>query len=684
MNTPMVKKTQTKPRTRNKSLLASVKPSAEIVFSKINGLLLFFVVYFTYLLTVYPTVQTEDSGELIVSALAPDVAHPPGYPLYTLVGKLFSVIAPFGNPAWRINVMSAAFGAATAHLLYVIIKKRTGNDLIAFGMGLFYAFTNIVWGQSNRAEVYTLNTFALVLIIYLIMRWHDAQPGTGKTMASKKNRSARWLFLTALTFGLGVGNHHLLLLAAPAMGIYVLVKNWKTVINPKIVFGSLALLLLGLSVYAYIPIRTFVGPYDNPAYIDHSGLYTWEKFIGFVNRKIYGGTVNIPGDQATQEAAAAQLPAWLVGIKDFFADYGGRFVAYNAEGLPALLKIISSQYLYLPLFFILPGLYFLFKKDKTWAAFITLLFFCYTMVLLVFTPINGDTGDYVAFTTEPFMMPALIVLAVIMGEGLAWLHKNITHKKAALVMSIVCLLPAGLALAKNFPLNNESRNYLAYDFNKLALESVPPNGYLLSTGRDNMTFPLYYLRKIENVRPDVELEIYYSTSPVDEVVLLNRSAERDGQPVFIDLLPQNYATMDIKPYNFVYVFGAGNGPTTASATVTKNILPPEHIIHPVVRGIRSVMDFPNTRLKMLYFIKTGIMEKDPALKKTAFDRVINTEGVTDFYLNIVGDYAYSIRDFETAKKAYEKSGNSYGLEKVTDTLNNPNHTEDMFFQTGMS
>lgn len=682
MNKPMVKKTQTKPRSQNRSLLTRLKPSAEIVLSKINGLLLFFVVYFTYLLTVYPTVQTEDSGELIVSALAPDVAHPPGYPLYTLVGKLFSVIVPFGNPAWRINIMSAAFGAATAHLLYVIIKKRTGNDLIAFAMGLFYAFTNIVWGQSNRAEVYTLNTFALVLIMYLLMRWHDAQSAQpAKKTTPGKDRSARWLFLTALTFGLGVGNHHLLLLAAPAMGIYVLIKNWKTVINPKIILGSLALLFLGLSVYAYIPIRTALAPYDNPAYIDHSGLYTWEKFIGFVNRKIYGGTVNIPGDQATQEAAA-QLPAWLIGIKDFFADYGGRFVAYNLEGLPALIKIITSQYFYLPFFFILPGLYFLFKKDKTWGAFIALLFFCYTMVLLVFTPINGDTGDYVAFTTEPFMMPALLVLAVIMGEGLSWLHKNITHKKAALVMSVICLLPSGLALAKNFPLNNESRNYLAYDFNKLALESIPPNGYLLSTGRDNMTFPLYYLRKIENVRPDVELEIYYSTSPVDEVVLLNRSADHDGRPVFVDLLPQNYAAMDIKPYNFVYVFGAGDG-TSGGQTGTAK-LPPEHIAHPVVRGIRSVMDFPNTRLKMLYYIKTGIMEKDTERKKAAFDHVINAEGKNDYYLNIVGDYAYSIRYFDTARKAYEKSGNSYGLEKVNDTVNNPGHMEDLFFQTGMS
>lgn len=232
-----------------------------IILNKLNQWAVFFVTYFIYLLTVYPTVQTEDSGELITAAVTPDIAHPPGYPLYIVVGKIFSSLIPFGNMAWRMNIMSVFFGAATAQLLYTIIKQRTKNDLIAFGSSLFYALTNIVWAQSNRAEVYTLNTFCIGLIVYLLMKWHD----------QKKDK---WLFLSALTFGLGVGNHHLLLLAAPAFGLYTLIKNWKIIIKPKIVIGSLLLLTIGLSIYAYLPIRTYIAPYDNPAFIEHGGLST--------------------------------------------------------------------------------------------------------------------------------------------------------------------------------------------------------------------------------------------------------------------------------------------------------------------------------------------------------------------------------------------------------------------------
>ncbi len=637
---------------------AEYKKIAAIVFSKISGLLVFFVVYFTYLLTMYPTVQTEDSGELITSALLPDIAHPPGYPLYTILGKIFSYLVPFGNPAWRINIMSALFGALTAQLIYLIIKKKGKNEIIAFGGAIFYAFTSIVWSQSNRAEVYTLNTFALALVIYLLLRWNE----------EKKNL---WLLLTALVFGIGVGDHHLLLLALPAMGLYVLIKNWKVIINPKIVFGCLGLLALGLSVYAYLPIRTYVAPYNNPAFIEHNGLYTWDSFISFVNRKIYGGTVNVPTDEATQEAAVEHLPAWVLDIKDFFTSYGTRFLNGNGNGLVPLLKIITREYLYIPLFFFLPGLYYLFKKDPKWGAFILMLFLCYTTILLIFTPIDADMNDYATFSTEPFMMPSIMVLGIIISQGFVWLHDSFTNKELATWFSIVCLVPGAVTLGKNFVPNNESRNFVAYDFNKLALESLPPGGYLISTGRDNMTFPLYYLREIEHVRPDVQVEIYYSTSPVSQDFLQNRVDKNGGKPVFIDLLPPNYINMGLHPYNFVYEYG-GN-PSIPAPTMQ----------NPVVRGIRGDMDLPNTRLKLLYYIKASIMAKDPAVRKSNFEQVYNAKGDNSYYINIIGDYAYYTNDFDTAREAYEKSNNDYGLQKIEDALNNPGHVEDESLQTGM-
>ena len=304
-----------------------------------------------------------------------------------------------------------------------------------------------------------------------------------------------------------------------------------------------------------------------------------------------------------------------------------------------------------------------------------MLFGCFTVILNIFTPIKNEIDGIAAFSTQPFMMPAIIILAIIIGEGFAWLHDNLKrerHPKIAFTVGIICLLPAAFALGKNFIPNNESKNYLAHDFNLLALESLPPNAYLISIGKDNMTFPLYYLRKVENIRPDIHLEIHYSTAEVNEEMLKDRVAKNNGNPVFIDLLPANYGSMKLTPYNFVYKYGDDVS------------LPPETIIHPVIRGIRSNTSYPDTRLKNLYYIKTGILEKDRTLRQKAFDQVINGRGDNSHYINIIGDYAYLMHDYEIAKKAYEKSNNGYGLQKTNDAINNPNHMEDENSQTGMS
>ena len=135
----------------------------------------FFPTYFVYLLTVYPTVGTEDSGELIVSAAMLDIAHPPGYPLHTLLGKLFTILIPFGNIGWRVNLLSAFFGAATIALTYLLIKKLTKNDYISMAGALILGFSDIFWSQSIRTETYTLHTFTLIAIIYLLFRWHETE-----------------------------------------------------------------------------------------------------------------------------------------------------------------------------------------------------------------------------------------------------------------------------------------------------------------------------------------------------------------------------------------------------------------------------------------------------------------------------------------------------------------------------
>jgi 4-amino-4-deoxy-L-arabinose transferase-like glycosyltransferase len=564
--------------------------------------IVFFTSYFVYLLTLYPTVGTEDSGELITSAVKLDIAHPSGYPLHTLVGWLFNVLIPFGNPGWRVNVSSAFFAAAAIAVIYLIIKRLTKNDILAMSGALFLAFTDIFWSQAIRTEVYALNIFFIVLIALLLLLWDE----------TKENK---YLYLVALCLGLGLADSHQIILAALPIFIFVLVRNWRVIIEPKIIAGALLALTAGLAVYAYLPIRTAIAPYDNPAYINHTGLYTWETFSRFVGRSIYGGTINISHEsteettEETAEEVAKILPPWLMELKDTFLNYGHRWAENNYTGFFYMILIIFDQLLLIPVLLFVPGIYYLSTKHKKYSLFLALLFIFYTSVQLMMIGVTPQLHPFTLFSNRPFYIPAIVTTLIISICGLQLIFDALKKLSAAsadaprrrqklilkALLFTVVVLPL-FPLASNFASNNESKNYIAHDFSKNLLESLPPNAYMLSTGKDNLTFPLYYLRKAENLRTDVDLEIYYGRTCVDKSYLDGKLEEKNAKVIFIDLLPCNYLDLNLVPYNFVYAYG-----DTGS-------LPETDIEKFALRGIRQNMDYPNNKLKALYYLKQAVAQ----------------------------------------------------------------------------
>lgn len=90
---------------------------------KLLGLLVFLISFTVYLLTLCPTVYVGDSGELIAAAYTLGIPHPPGYPLFTILGKIFITLIPIGSIAYRVNLLSAFFASATVTMLYIFLNK---------------------------------------------------------------------------------------------------------------------------------------------------------------------------------------------------------------------------------------------------------------------------------------------------------------------------------------------------------------------------------------------------------------------------------------------------------------------------------------------------------------------------------------------------------------------------------
>ncbi len=209
-----------------------------------------------YLYTLAPSVTLEDSGELIVAASLFGVPHPPGYPLWTMSGWLLTQLLPVGSYAWRINLLSALYGAAACGLLALLaggsarwllaaVFPQLAEEwrqrlpfFAAIAAGLALAFSESMWSQSVIAEVYTLNAFFLVGVLYALFRWVVAP------------ESIAWLLGAVLIYCLGMTNHHTLMLMLPAFLFLVAVIRPRLL--PSFLLGFAGLLLTVLVVFAWM------------------------------------------------------------------------------------------------------------------------------------------------------------------------------------------------------------------------------------------------------------------------------------------------------------------------------------------------------------------------------------------------------------------------------------------------
>ena len=196
----------------------------------------------------------DDSLEFQLVTYRLGIAHPTGYPLYTILGKLFTFL-PIGDIAYRVNLMSAFFGAAAVALLYLFILHIIpqavessphfdwSTHLGAIVGALLFMVSPVFWKQSTVAEVYTLNAFFILLIML---------------MAVIKGEIPLIAFLS----GLSLAHHRTMVLLLPALALYLYLTQRETLFKPKTVLLSLLFGLTPFLLYLYRPLRGHIGSLD--------------------------------------------------------------------------------------------------------------------------------------------------------------------------------------------------------------------------------------------------------------------------------------------------------------------------------------------------------------------------------------------------------------------------------------
>jgi hypothetical protein len=216
------------------------------------------------------------------------IAHPTGYPLYMLLGKLFTML-PVGNVAYRVNLLSAIFGAASVAVLYwlvlTVVEPRAGAKIsvwrpawpthlgaligaVMFGLG------QVFWQQATIAEVYTLNAFFVALVLLLA-----ATLSTSSMLPPP--RQPRWIYSLAFVYGLSLTHHRTMVLLLPALLVYLLLFFRTTVFKPKVIGLSILFGLLPLLLYLYLPLRGHIGSLDGTYQNNWAGFWRQVSASGY-------------------------------------------------------------------------------------------------------------------------------------------------------------------------------------------------------------------------------------------------------------------------------------------------------------------------------------------------------------------------------------------------------------------
>lgn len=471
--------------------------------------------FMLYLRTLAPGLLGGDSGEFQFAAWLGGFAHPTGYPLYLLLGRLWTHVLPVGDPAWRLNLFSAAWAALAVGVMYclalqlwLLLARRERpvwpGRLAALSAAALWAVSPTLWSQAVIAEVYTLNAALLAALLLALARW-AATARLG------------WLYAAAALFGLGLAHHRTTILWLPPIVLFA----WSVIRQRGLRLscpdggalrrqGGLLALLVGLPLlfYAYIPLTATHTPYLHVQVGPEQTLELYTPTVGGFLDYVAGRAFE--SEFRTIGAAIGRLPT-------------------DAGRLPNELTWPGAVAG-------LIGLGWLARRNRpllalTGGGFVTLFSF----------NLFYGIGDIAVYYIPLYLLGALWI-AIGVGELAALVSAQVARPSHAGVAFSVCLLVALLPgilathlLIVNYTRVDQSRNDRARAaWQTILAQEIPSAAILVTNDRDEM-MPFWYMQYVEGVRPDLTglFPLIRPTADWADVGATTESALRSGRPVLL-------------------------------------------------------------------------------------------------------------------------------------------------------
>jgi dolichyl-phosphate-mannose-protein mannosyltransferase len=410
-----------------------------------------------YVRTAARDIVFGDSPELVGVAASLGVAHAPGYPLWTILGHIFTLL-PLGPIPFRVSLFSVAAGIACALVVYVIALRLTRSALASAAAALMLSFAPVVWTWSVVPEVFALADLIAAVLVLLLLVWHE----TGEP---------RYFVAAALVGGIGMAHHQTIAFLGPA--ILVLMGHHRRRFRGGRLFGQAVLAsVAGLLPYAYLPI----GAARHTAW-SWGELASVGDFVGQILRVGYG-----TGSLVTTPAFQGGSVVQRLGV-----------LAASFTVPEAILGVA--------------GLAVLYRRDRAWFWFASTALLVTGPAFTAYSNINLAFPVLYAVVERFFLLPH-VILAPCAAVGIRAIADTIRSARArAAALTAVSVgasaMALGIAIAM-FPAIDQSEDRIARSFAEDILSSTRKGAILLGAG-DPVVGSIGYLQTIEGVRPDVTL-----------------------------------------------------------------------------------------------------------------------------------------------------------------------------------
>ena len=450
-----------------------------------------------YLHTLAPSVATifDDSLEFQLVCYLPGIAHPTGYPLYTLLGKLFTYL-PLGDVAYRVNLMSAFFASLTASILYATLRLLISHRVPALLGAATFALSPVFWSQAVIAEVYTLHAAFVAAVLCLLLAWSRRSQMEPSEQGGPLRDPTTLLSLLALVYGLSLTHHRTMLLLAPAAVLYIALVDRHLFTNRRLLARLALLTVAPLALYLYLPLRGMTmssldGVYEN----------TLTGFLSYIAAGSYGIFL-----RENPLAQSRDLAFYALLLRDQFTGVG---------------MILATV-----------GLAYSFTRRR---AALLLLIFAVTTALFAL--------GYLVPDIQVFLIPLFLVCSLWIGMGftalweliLALLRSMKKHESATLRDGLhsVLLIGGSLLPLCLWQANRDhvdlSRRWEVYDYG-VDMLSQPLEDDAVIVGILGEKTLLNYFQETDGLRPDL---VTISADAEDDRLAKVRAEVESGRPVYL-------------------------------------------------------------------------------------------------------------------------------------------------------